>query len=62
MRTTSGRVSAHQGHRRLAVLGLAHHLDVGLGVDQDPEAGPHQRLVVGHHDADHGLTPPAPAG
>ena len=62
--TTSGRRSRASAHRLVAVGGLADHLDVGLGVEQRPEPGPHQRLVVGEHDADHGPpvsgTGPAP--
>jgi hypothetical protein len=38
---------------RLAVAGLADHLDVGLGVQQRAKARPHQRLVVGEQDPDH---------
>ncbi len=37
----------------LAVVGLAHHLDVRLGVEQRPKARPDQRLVVGEQDPDH---------
>src|SRR5262249_1504833 len=35
-----------------AVHGLADDLDVGLGVQQHGEPGPHHALVVGHHHAD----------
>jgi hypothetical protein len=38
--------------RLLAVTRFADHLDVGLGVQDHPEAGPHQLLVVGYDDAD----------
>ena len=34
-------------HRLLAVGGLAHHREVGLGVDDHREAAAHQLLVVG---------------
>ena len=60
--TTSGRSRPTRATASSPSVGLAHHLDVGLGVEQEPDAGPHQCLVVGDHDADHGLTPPAPAG
>ncbi|KJK42959.1 hypothetical protein UK12_34750, partial [Saccharothrix sp. ST-888] len=36
---------------------LADHLDVGLGVQQRPEPGPHQDLVVGQQYPD---PPPSP--
>jgi hypothetical protein len=39
-----------QLHRFQPVPGLAHHLQVLGRVDQHPEPGPDQRLVVGHHD------------
>ena len=54
MRTTSGRVSAHQRRSPAAPsLGLAHDLDVVLGVEEHPEAGADQGLVVGEDDPDH---------
>ena len=31
---------------------LADHAKVGCGVDQDPETGAHQDLVIGHDDRD----------
>ena len=52
MSTTSGRVSTRQRDRVRAVDGLADDLDVVLGVEQRAEAGPDQRLVVGHQDPD----------
>ena len=51
--TTSGRSARDEGEGGGAVVGLAHDLDVVLGVEQHPEAGPHERLVVGQHDPDH---------
>jgi hypothetical protein len=44
---------AGQPDRLAAVGGLADHLEVGLGVQDHPEPGPHQRLVVGDQDPDH---------
>ena len=53
----------HQHDRRLeerrladrleTVLGLANHLDVALRLEDHPEAGAHELLVVGDEDADH---------
>ena len=43
-------------------LGLADDLDVGLGLEDHPEAGAHQRLVVGDEDPDHPLIVPGPPG
>ena len=42
---------ARRAHRLGAVLGLAHHLDVLLGVEDHAEAGAHEGLVVGEQDA-----------
>ena len=47
MSTTSGRLASGQLDRLPPVGRLADHLEVGLGLDQHPEAGPHERLVVG---------------
>src|SRR5215469_14452943 len=45
------------GDGLLPVDGLADHLDVGLGVEQDGKARPHHALVVGHDHADrHGAS------
>ena len=44
---------AGREHRLEPVGGLAHDLDVGLGVEDQPEAGADERLVVGDEDADH---------
>ena len=52
MSTTSGRWP-DDGDRLVAVGRLAHDLDVVLGVEQDPEPGADQGLVVGEDDADH---------
>ena len=41
----------------VAVRGFAHDVDVVLGVEEGAEAGPHERLVVGEHDADHARSP-----
>ena len=55
--TTSGR-SARAMLDRLAAVGrLADDLDVGLGVEDHPEAVAHQGLVVGDQDADHRRDP-----
>ncbi len=51
--TTSGRCCTAPADRRVAVGGLADHLDVGLGVEQRLEPGPHQGLVVGQQHPDH---------
>ncbi len=36
-----------------SVGGFADDFEVGLGVEDDPEAGPHEFLVVGDQDAGH---------
>jgi len=54
MRTTSGRFARHHVHGLAAVAGLADDLDVVGGLEQHREAGPHQGLVVGYYDPDHG--------
>lgn len=41
----------------MSVLGLVDDLDVRFGLENLPDAGPHQCLVVGHHDSDHGIAP-----
>ncbi len=41
-----------RGHRLAPVGGLAHHLDVGLGVEDHPEPGADELLIVGYEDAD----------
>ena len=41
-----------QPHRLGPVLGLAGHLDVGLGLEDGPEPAPHERLVVADQDPD----------
>ena len=53
IRTTSGRRARGQADRLVAVGGLADHLDAVLGVQQRPEPGPDQRLVVGQQHPDH---------
>ena len=50
--TTSGSSCAGELDRGRAVVGLADDLDVVLGVEQHPQTGPEQRLVVGEHDTD----------
>ena len=42
------------GHRLVAVRRLAHHVDVRLDLEDHPEPGPHQRLVVDDQHADRG--------
>ena len=41
------------GYRRGAVAGLADHLDVGLGVEDQAEALPDQGVVIGQQHGDH---------
>ena len=53
IRTRSGRVSSAAATASLPVGRLGDHLDVGLGLQDEPEAAAHQRLVVGEQDADH---------
>jgi hypothetical protein len=43
--------------RLVAVVGLADHLEVVLGVDECPEAGAHEGLIVREQDADHARSP-----
>ena len=45
-----------------AILGLADHVEVGLGLEDHPKAGAHERLVVGDQDADAHASTPAPSG
>ena len=52
IRTTSARSAAGQVDRLLAVGGLADDLQVPGGVDEDPEPGADQGLVVGEQDPD----------
>ena len=52
IRTTSGVERAAQRDRLVAVCGLAHDLEVGLDLEDHPEPGAHQGLVVGDEDAD----------
>ena len=47
--------AAREPHGRGAVRGVADDLHVVLGVEQGPEPGPHQRLVVGEQDPDHAV-------
>src|SRR5262249_14360289 len=54
--------SAGQLDGRRAVGGLADDFQVVLGVEQRPESGPHQRLVVGEQDPDHAGPSSAPSG
>ena len=51
-----GAMLERQAHRLLAVGRLADDGDVVLRVEQRPEAAPHQRLVVGDDDGDHGAS------
>jgi hypothetical protein len=52
--TTSGRVPGDYVQRRPAVGRLADHLDVLDLVEDHPESGAHEGLVVDEHDSDHG--------
>ena len=47
----------HQGDRVLAVGGLADDREVRLDLEDHPEAGAHQRLVVDHRHPDGALCP-----
>ncbi len=49
---TSGRTRLSRLERRHAVVGLGHHLHVGLALDQHAQARPHDPVVVGDQDAD----------
>jgi hypothetical protein len=49
--TTSGAGTQGPGDRLVAGRGLRDHLDVRVGVEQEPEGGPQQRLVVGEQNA-----------
>ena len=51
IRQTSGRMLRAKRHRLGAVGGLADHLDVGLRVEDHPQARAHELLVVGDEDA-----------
>ena len=51
MSTTSGRVLARGLERLQAVARLADDLDVGLRLEDHPEAGAHERLVVDDQDS-----------
>src|SRR5207302_9142811 len=42
-----------QAHSLITLARLPYDLDVVLGVEQRPEPGAHERLVVGQQDADH---------
>jgi hypothetical protein len=46
--------ASRRGHGLDAVGGLAGHRDVGLGGQDEPEAGADHRLVVGEQHPDHG--------
>ena len=52
-RQTSGLQRAGEGDGLSAVGGLAHDLDAGLGVEDHPQAGADDLLVVGDDHADH---------
>ena len=47
------------GEGHLAVTGLTDDLDVGLGLQDEPEPGAQQRLVVHQQDADRHVRGPA---
>ena len=61
MSTTSGPQRRHLGHRLVAVRRLAHDVQVRLDLEDHPEAGPHQRLVVDDQHADRGAEPASTA-
>ncbi|CAN5198653.1 hypothetical protein BH18ACT4_BH18ACT4_09270 [soil metagenome] len=49
-------MTAHGHHRGGPVGCFGDHLDVGFGLEDHSEAGPHELLVVGQHDTDgHGF-------
>jgi hypothetical protein len=52
-----GQVRHGERDRLTAVRGLGYHLDVVLGVQQRPEAGPDQGLIIGEQYPDHESTP-----
>ena len=56
--TTSGFDERRLTDRLEAVLGLGDDLDVALGLQDHPEAGAHELLVVGDEDPDHPLIVP----
>ncbi len=53
IRTRSGVELASLGERLAAVGGLAHHLEIGLGLEDHAQATPHERLVVGNENPGH---------
>ena len=57
MRTTSGLELGRLTDRRVAVVGLADDLDVGLALEDHPEPGADKALVVRQEDADHPGSP-----
>ena len=50
---------AGEGHRFASVGSLAYHLDVGLGVEDHPETGADEVLIIGDDRADAHVTEPA---
>ena len=52
IRTTSGLSRRHLGHRLVTVRRLPHHVHVRLDLQDHPEPGPHQGLVVDDQHAD----------
>ena len=60
--STLGRVLGDRGARGGEVAGLGDDLEAGLGVEQHPEAGAHDCMVVGDDDGDRGHRPTVPAG
>ena len=48
---------ASQTHALLPIGGLTDHRHVRLRLEQDPQAGPQQRLIVGQQHADHDAPP-----
>ena len=57
IRTTSGLELGRLTDRLVAVVGLADDLDVGLALEDHPETGADEALVVREEDADHPGSP-----
>ena len=48
------RVAVHVAGHTLQIAGLAHHVDILLAIQEQTEAAPHQRMVIGEDDPDPG--------
>ena len=57
IRTTSGSSAATMLDGGLTVGCVADHDDVGFGLQDHPQSGAHEVLVVGDDDADHWVVP-----